>query len=176
MKYTDIKTFTKDGDYEVNISLNYLEQTITDYEKEYNLELNPGFQRGHVWTEEQQKAYVEFFLRGGKTGRVIYFNNPMWENYDDIKNYDIPMVCVDGLQRITALRRFLNNEIKVFGHFYKDIEGKPRMINDGLKFNVNNLKTKKEVLQWYLDLNTGGTVHSDEEINRVKNMLKELEG
>jgi hypothetical protein len=47
------------------------------------------------------------------------------------------------------------------------------MINDGLKFNINDLKTKAEVLQWYLDFNTGGTVHSDEEITRVRKMLED---
>ncbi len=39
-------------------------------------------------------------------------------------------------------------------------------------FQVNDLLTREEVLQWYIDLNTGGTDHTDEEINRVKEMLK----
>jgi hypothetical protein len=40
-----------------------------------------------------------------------------------------------------------------------------------LQFYVNNLENKWEVLKWYVDLNSGGTVHSKEEINRVKQML-----
>ena len=36
--------------------------------KEYNLNMNPNFQRGHVWTEIQQSKYVEFNLKGGKSG------------------------------------------------------------------------------------------------------------
>jgi len=32
--------------------------------------------------------------------------------------------------------------------------------------------TKKELVQHYLDLNTGGTPHSEAEIERVKEMLK----
>lgn len=173
MNYRDIPTFTRDGEYEVNIFLEFLEKTINDYEHEYGLELNPDFQRGHVWTQEQQIAYVEFFLRGGKTNRVIYFNAPFWTDFN-MDKYDMPMVCVDGLQRITALRKFLNNEIKVFNHYYKEIEGTPRMVSNGLRFNINNLKSKKEVLQWYLDLNTGGTIHTESEINKVKNMLEDL--
>lgn len=31
----------------------------------------------------------------------------------------------------------------------------------------------KVVLQWYLDMNTGGTVHSEEEIARVRNLLEQ---
>ena len=40
--------------------------------------------------------------------------------------------------------------------------------------NVNDLKTEKEVLQWYVDMNSGGTPHSNEEIERVKKMIREL--
>lgn len=42
--------------------------------------------------------------------------------------------------------------------------------------NVNNLKTREEVLQWYIDFNAGGTVHSKEEIDRVKKLLEEEKG
>ena len=31
------------------------------------LQFNPDFQRGHVWTEGQQIAFMEFLLKGGKT-------------------------------------------------------------------------------------------------------------
>ena len=39
--------------------------------------------------------------------------------------------------------------------------------------NVNDLKTKKEVLQWYVQMNAGGTPHSAEEIERVKKLMEE---
>lgn len=44
-----------------------------------------------------------------------------------------------------------------------------------LRFNVNDLKTEKKVLQWYIDMNAGGTPHTTEEIERVKKMITELE-
>lgn len=181
MKFSDIKPFTEKGDYEVNIWLNHLETTIQEYIEDYGLELNPDFQRGNVWTEEQQIAYVEFFMRGGATARVIYLNCPFFTRgtLDDYKagKFDMPMVCVDGLQRLTALRKFIENKLPVFnGNYLDDFEDKKIMLRKlgHLRINVNNLKTKKEVLQWYLDFNTGGTVHNQEEINRVKNMLEEL--
>jgi hypothetical protein len=33
--------------------------------------------------------------------------------------------------------------------------------------HVNDLKSKKEVLTWYIEMNAGGTPHSKEEIDRV---------
>jgi hypothetical protein len=175
-----IKPFTEKGQYEVNVSLKHIEMMLDDYFNDYGLELNPDFQRGNVWIEQQQIAYMEFFLRGGQTARIIYFNCPFFTkgNLDDYKagKYEMPMVCVDGLQRLTAIRKFLRNELPVFGYTLDEFEDKDILLRRHmeLKFNINNLKTKKEVLQWYLDFNTGGTVHSDDEIIRVKSMLEEL--
>lgn len=180
MKFSEIPQLIESGNYEVNVGLKYLETIIGEYIDDYGLELNPDFQRGHVWTERQQIAYVEFFLKGGKTSNIIYFSCPYFGgigSYEDYLNgkYDYPMVCVDGLQRLTALRKFLNNEIKVFGYYLNEFEDKDIILRrSSLRFNVNNLKTKKEVLQWYLEMNTGGTPHSQEEITRVKEMYDKL--
>lgn len=138
-------------------------ELFTDYGK---LILQPDFQRAHVWTEDQQVKYLEFLLRGGRSGRDIYFNRPDW--IDSSK--DCPdTVLVDGLQRLTAIKKFNDNDLVVFGKYRKnDFE----YINQGVVFFVNNLKTRKEVLQWYLQMNDGGTPHSKEEIDKVKEMLK----
>jgi len=165
MKYEDIPQFTSWGSYQVNMPLKYLKQRLDEWIEE-GLQLNPDFQRGYVWTEDQQVSYIEFLLKGGQSSRVIYFNHPGW-----MKNFKGDFVCVDGLQRLTAVMRFLSNEIKGFGYYYKDFEGKMPSDLD-LLFNVNNLKTKKEVLQWYLEMNSGGTVHTKDELNKVRGMLE----
>ena len=168
MKYSDIPQFTSWGSYQVNMPLKYIKQRIEEWIAEDRLQLNPDFQRGHVWTDEQQVNYIEFLLKGGQSSRVIYFNHPGW-----MTGFKGDFVCVDGLQRLTAVMRFLGNEIQVFGCYYKDFEG--HMPTDlDLLFNVNNLKTKKEVLKWYLEMNTGGTVHTKDELNKVKGMLESL--
>ena len=169
--FKNIEQFTY-GQYEVDIHVRHLEKMLKSYEEDYNLELNPDFQRGNVWTKEQQIKYVEFFLRGGKSARVIYFNIGEWSFN---KNTDIPqMVCVDGLQRLTAILRFLRNEIPVFGHFYNEFEDNIPL-DHTLKFNINNLAYKKDVLKWYLEMNSGGTVHSNSELERVRKMIEEYE-
>lgn len=84
-------------------------------------------------------------------------------------------VCVDGLQRITAIQKFIHNEIKVFGSYYKEFEDSLRLLPNMMTLNVNNLKTRKEVLRWYIDMNSGGTPHDDNEIEKVKRMIRELD-
>lgn len=172
-RFSNIPKLTSVGSYQVNYTLDRLVKHIEEEEREYGLQLCPDFQRGHVWTEEQQIRWIEYHLRGGKSGNVIYLNNPFWGSYavpspGDYSDY----VCVDGLQRITAAKRFINNEIKVFGSYYKEFEDKLSLSSIYMSLNVNNLKTEEEVLQWYIDMNSGGTQHADEEIERVRELKK----
>ena len=173
MRFSDIPQFTRPGTYEVDIPLTYIERQLKSFDEEYTLVLNPDFQRGNVWTEEQQIKFLEFFFRGGKTAKVIYFNCGVWDG--DKNETDIPeMVCVDGLQRLTTFLRFIHNEIPVFGHYYREFTDSGRTLYS-IKINVNSLKKKKDVLKWYIEMNTGGTVHSDEEINRVKKLMEDCQ-
>ena len=173
-RFKNVPQFTKRGSYQINVPLKYVLPKITEWENDqfFQLKLNPNFQRGHVWTEAQQISYMEFLFRGGETARVIYFNKPDWQNFKLSDDYN-DFVCVDGLQRLTAVMRFLENEIKIFGSYYKEFEDEIPLSVD-LIFNVNNLKTEKEVLQWYVDMNSAGTPHTEVEIERVKRMIEEL--
>lgn len=179
MKLEDIKMLMPCSSYEVNVNLNYIDKWLEDIEEDYGLELNPDFQRGNVWTEEQQIKYVEFFLRGGKTANTIYFNCPQFQmgSCNEIDNPDIlPMQCIDGLQRLTALRKFIHGELKVFGgNTINDFEDKKLLLRQyqTLKFNVNNMQKKSDIIKWYLDFNNGGTVHDRSELDRVKKLLDE---
>jgi len=169
MKFIDIPQFTKSSPYDVDIGLDYLSTWVDDHKENHNLQLNPDFQRGHVWTEEQQIAYVEYLLKGGRSGRDVYFNMPGW-----MVEFTGEFVCVDGLQRITSCLKFTNNELKVFGYYKSEYEDRLRLMHITLKVHINNLKTKKEVLTWYLEMNTGGTVHTNNELDRVRKMLDEV--
>ena len=174
MKFNEIPEFIPDGNYSTNMSMEFLIKQIDSWIEEDGLQLNPDFQRGHVWTQEQQEKYIEFVLRGGKSGRDIYFNDPFWCRTKKDSSYK-DFVCVDGLQRITAIRKFLNNEIKVFGHFYKAFGGRTDIVRHGIIVHINNLRTKKEVLEWYIQMNDGGTPHTKQEINRIKDMIKKID-
>ena len=173
-KFADIKPYTQKGSYEITVAIKRIESFLEELAEDYGLNLTPNFQRQRVWTEEQQIRYMEFLLRGGETARVIYFNSPAFGKDSEKGDLDETVLCVDGLQRLTAIRAFLNNEIKVFGHYYKEFEDN-LSIDYAVKININGLKNEREVIQWYLDFNSGGTVHSEEELNHVRALLEGLE-
>lgn len=165
--FSEIKPYISCGRYTVNIGWDYLEETIERY-TEYGLDMDPDFQRGHVWNESQQIAYVEFVLRRGASSRTILFNCPGWHE----GRTDGEFVLVDGKQRIEAVRKFLRNELKAFGNLYNEYSDKLyRAGRPDFVFQVNDLPTRAEVLQWYLQLNAGGVVHTDGELARVRDIL-----
>lgn len=119
MKFSEIKQFTAEGTYNVNMSFPYLLKWIDENIEELGLQLNPDFQRGNVWLEQQQIAYIEYLIKGGKSARIIYFNHPNW-----MGSFKGEFVCVDGLQRLTAIQKFMKNELPVFGHYLDEYEDK----------------------------------------------------
>lgn len=165
MRFRTIPQFSM-AKYGCDIPWTYLEEWIDHHTKDgCPLDMDPDFQRAHVWTESQQSRYVEFCLRGGTSGNQIYLNAVGWNN-----GMAAPIMVVDGKQRLTAILRFMRNEIPAFGTLLKDYQDKL-----GLRFmirmNINDLPTHKEVIEWYLDLNDGGIAHTPEELERVRQLL-----
>ena len=169
MDWKDVPQRTRDGNYGVDVSWCDLPESIARYEKNYGLDVCPDFQRGHVWTPEQRTAYVESKLSGGipHQSDIIRFNCPGWQN-----SFEGQMVCVDGLQRLTSALMFLRDEVSVFGGHVLSRIGNGKVPWDvSFRVTINDLRTREAVLNWYLELNAGGTPHSATEIARVRALL-----
>lgn len=160
--------------YEVDFGLNYVENAILGLGDGFGIDLTPDFQRGHVWTQEQQERWMESVIRGAiaSSGMLIQFNAPAWESgyYKGFLPKEV--VCIDGLQRLTAIRRFVRGEIAVFGHTVEQFSGTPFDVRRyRFRVAVHSFQSRQDLLQYYLDINSGGTPHSEDEISRVKNLL-----
>ena len=151
------------ANYRTDMPWSHLEGWLNSHGK-LTVEMCPDFQRGHVWTDEQSIKYIEYILRGGISGRDIFWNCKGW-----MRNFEGPLQLVDGLQRITAVLKFLRNEIPAFGHLYTEWEG-TLSYDCGFRFHVHNMQNQEDVLKWYLDLNEGGVVHTTEELERVREL------
>lgn len=53
-RFKDIPQFTSSGSYQVNYPLTSLVREIEEEVNKMGLQLNPEFQRGHVWTENNK--------------------------------------------------------------------------------------------------------------------------
>lgn len=167
MRFRDIPQFPHSY-YRIDSDWKYLNEQLESWhrpEMGSPLILNPDFQRGHVWTPEQQTAYVEYALKGGTMGREIYFNCSSWQG-----KYNTPTFCVDGLQRLTAAQEFVNDRLRAFGHLYSEFEDRCMTT---FSLHMLKVKNKRELLKVYLDFNSGGTPHNPAELERIEKMIEE---
>lgn len=173
LELADVTTpMVERGSYVVDVMWPYLEKALQGFAEAEGLDLDPDFQRSHVWNQTQQSRYVEYIMRGGYAGKEIYWNCTTWND-----RHDTPIQIVDGKQRLEAVRAFLRGDIDAFGH--KIHEYSDRIFRVHLcrfTFYINSLRTRKEVLQWYLDINRGGTPHTEDEIEKVRRLLAAEDG
>lgn len=169
------------ANYQVDIFWNDLERSLQSYCTNYGgLDLNPDFQRGHVWTEKQQTHFVENVLRGivPSSGLLIQWNCPNWDDFYYKGELPLGFQCIDGLQRLTAIRKYIKGEISPFGLSINDLNNTSFSIKRCFyvfKFAIHNMTKKSDLLSHYLDINSGGTQHSEDEINKVRKLLKETQ-
>lgn len=135
----------------------------------------PDYQRGHVWTDAQAGRFMGFLLEWG-TPPVIFVQR--WA-----ESVGLPDEVIDGKQRLTAIARWVNHEIPaIFADpsqppmFLRDFTPAERQMLTGpggptLTIQYVGYTTRAEVMAFYLRLNTGGTPHSADEIERVRGMI-----
>ena len=165
--------------YATDVCWSDLEWVLARYQKDWGgMDLCPDFQRGHVWTSGQQQAYVEAILRGAASSSALHiqFNCPNWENDNYAGDLPLGFQCIDGLQRLTAVTKFLHGETRPFGLTPEDLKLSRFQIKNSFafRFQVFCFEKKADVLSHYLDFNSGGVAHSPEEIDRVRRMRDQL--
>lgn len=179
--YRTIKPMPKSS-YSADWPLDSIEESLARIESSVldaggSFELVPDFQRGHVWSRSQQISFMESLIRKSTSGRIL-FNCPGW--VDGYVPGDIPenaFCCIDGLQRLTAIRQFLAGEYKVFagddcdGFSASDLKGTPFDVSRpsySVQIAIYQFSSRAELLDFYLRLNAGGTPHAADEIARVR--------
>lgn len=114
----------------------------------------PTWQRGLVWTEAQDIAFIESAWRGIPLG--TYSFNMLFDGST------IDMILIDGQQRMNAIQRYLNDEFPVFGYRWSEVTiVDQRVWGMQVQFGCYRCRTKDETyLRAYYDLmNFGGTPH-----------------
>lgn len=163
-------SFKRRGDF----SVRYLPKKI----EEEPFILQPDYQRDHVWTDEQMAEFMGFLLEGGRTQNLVWNDRGLPDGY----------AVVDGQQRLQSILSFMDNEIPAR---VEDPEtGEPwdiyvEDLNDQSMTVLSNSVTvpvgivelsREEVLKLYIKLNSGGTVHDQDEIDRVRSILQSEDG
>ena len=88
--------------------------TIMELIKDGDLEISPNFQRHFVWDKTRQSKLIESILLGLPLPSIYL------SQYSDGR-----LTIVDGLQRITTIKRFMDDELVLCNmEYFKDCNGK----------------------------------------------------
>ncbi|MEU1434033.1 DUF262 domain-containing protein [Streptomyces sp. NPDC005786] len=92
-------------------SARWLAQRVTDGE----IDANPPYQRGSVWTLDQRVALVQTWMRGLPAGVVILADrgNGAWAGSDPWKTGQGMWAIVDGKQRLTTAVMWFGSEFAI---------------------------------------------------------------
>lgn len=159
-----VQKLTPDCTYRVDYGLSSIPRFI----EQYGVDLNPDYQRHYVWSELQKQKFV---------GSVIQNHNSIpifWFNTISLKRSEV----VDGKQRISAILGWLNDEYPAIcpcgeTFWWRDcdkIGERNFSMYTTLKMYFVKL-SRVDVLKFYLSLNSGGTIHSEDDLNKVREML-----
>lgn len=140
-------------------------------------ELNAPYQRGLVWTEEQNRNLIKSLLQGIPVG-VIFSNR---RGHDPM----LPSFVVDGQQRISAIRAFREDRLAVPAEWfaeadridvalrgwvrYSNLSRSARIHFDGstLAVSESTLPSVDAEAELYLLVNFGGVPQTEEDRERA---------
>lgn len=128
----------------------------------------PDFQRDNdKWTESMQIKFVENIIMGCKS-TIMMYEIPI---KGDFSSY-CDCFILDGLQRITAIHKFVTGEIKAFGATYSDLVEQRILSNVRcrVKVNIYTFPEEKDAIGFYIAMNENIT-HSKEDIEKAKAKL-----
>lgn len=123
----------------------------------------PPWQRPEVWSTAQKRSFVESVFMGLNCG--VYVRNAL--DWDDHGRKPMSGWILDGQQRISALRDFIEGGMAVFGDVTFDGLSRPDAVRflrrNFVCYELNYIGDEASLKSIYNHLSFGGTLHTDEQ-------------
>lgn len=164
------------------------------FRETFGLDLQPPYQRGRVWSEDQKVALIRSWLTGTPTG-VVILNDRATEEWSEANGYDpssrgeAMYACIDGQQRISTAVDWFEDQFAVPASWFEadhvtateDTDDGPYVRWSGLTLPrqrhfanraqlavaVARVATIQEEAAIYLLVNGGGTPQTDTDMNNA---------
>jgi len=120
----------------------------------------PTWQRGLVWTQDQQVKLIESLWYGLNIGTYT-FNRPRKGHNGPYDN-----LLIDGQQRMYALQCYLENRFPVLGSYWRDVTDVDRRgFEFGRHFHcyITDSTDEQYLRDYYNMMNFGGVAHRESE-------------
>ena len=137
---------------------------------EEGITLNPSYQRGHVWTEDQKVLLVDSLFNGIDLGKFVFAFN----GFDVGPNENLTEI-IDGKQRLSAIIEFYEDRFPYKGKLFSQLKWQDRSFFLRYLITYGESKeplTEKQKIEIFLRLNAGGTAQTKEHMDMVREKLK----
>lgn len=155
-----------------------LDSILINYFK-FGIDLNPEYQRGDVWTEEQKVKLIDSIYRDINIGSIVLVEKKWFNNNHEVTSemYEI----LDGKQRLTAIIDYFSSKFKYRGKYFYELSdcnrsefGNQQILVGTLRLNKKDDEyNRKKVIEQFIRLNEGGTSMDKAIIEKAKEMINE---
>jgi len=164
-----IPKLEKNKDLRLSYQQRQIESLLSSYySSNTGLDLNPDYQRGNIWTQEQKVDLINSIFNNVDIGKFAIIRRPFGEDHD--KYYEV----LDGKQRITALIEFYEDRFRYKGVLYSELSPYDRNHFDdfSVSYAETSPLTDEQKYRYFLNLNKSGSPVDPKHIEKVEKLLE----
>ena len=146
---------------------NYITTSLDSiiHESIRGLDVAPDYQRGYVWSDDDEQRLLDSVVQGRELGRFILVE----------RAYPNRPYVLDGKQRLNCLTRFIKSELAWRGIYWHELDRLDRGAIEGRFIQVARLKevnhSRADFLRIFLEVNAGGVPQTVEHLASVQQLL-----
>lgn len=131
----------------------------------FGIDMNPDYQRGHVWTEEDKVALIDSIFKGIDIGKFAFATKHDMDFYYEI---------VDGKQRMTAIIEFYENRFRYRGKFFNELSHRDQDYIENYHVSVADIRgaDRNTVMKHFVAMNSQGRVMDSAHLEKVRAMIQ----
>lgn len=160
----------KNKDCDVTFSNRDIDGLLTIY-RSFGVDMSPCYQREFVWSLEDKVALIDSVFHNVDIGKFVFVHRSY---ASDEPGYEI----LDGKQRLQALVDFVEDRFTYKGLHYSELSKLEKSFFKRRSVSYAELRdmTEAEKYRTFVLLNTRGRIVNNAQIDKVKDMYKDLTG
>ena len=178
---TPIVQLEKKPEYLSRVRKDVLRTFVSYFFEEYwdNIDFEPSFQRGLVWSQKQKEAYIlALFEHRTELSPTFVLDQDKVNEIMNLKK----MISIDGKQRLHAVKEFMDDKFSVKGMYYSQLKESDKFYLQSLDFdmvvyrnpNVSKTLDYKTQFEIFLAINSWGVPQAEEHIKKLEEEYSKL--
>lgn len=160
----------ENDDIKISYQQRQISSILLTYYSGSGIDLNPDYQRGNVWTDEQKYNLIKSIFRNIDIGKFTIIRRPFSKDLDSY--YEM----LDGKQRLTTILEFYEDRFKYNGKFFSEMHPRDQMHfkEYSISYAETEPLTDGQKYNYFLKLNVTGTPVDLKHIKKVERMLENI--